>query len=220
MSGRVGEARGELRAVRDAELRVDVREARLHRAAAHEQTRADLGVRQAFGDEPHDLELGGGEALPSVAGAPPRAAAATSEGHGLGERRPVVPRGARVGDRGAQARVLLVGVGAERGERLESAIAQARAAAGDKDVAIATPGTVRQCVEAGVLDELQVNVVPVVLGAGPLFFEGIAAQVDLDGPEVVEGTGVTHLRHRLKRGDTVGGDDVAATAAAVTQAGR
>jgi dihydrofolate reductase len=103
---------------------------------------------------------------------------------------------------------------------LESAIAQARAAAGDKDVAIATPETVRQCVEAGALDELQVNVVPVVLGAGPQFFEGIAAQVELEGPDVVEGTGVTHLRYRVKRGGAVGGDDVAATAADVTQAGR
>jgi dihydrofolate reductase len=103
---------------------------------------------------------------------------------------------------------------------LESAIAQARAAAGEKDVAIATPGTVRQCVEAGVLDELQVNVVPVVLGAGPLFFEGIAAQVELEGPDVIEGAGVTHLRYRLARGGAVGGDEVANTAAAVTQAGR
>ena len=103
---------------------------------------------------------------------------------------------------------------------LESAVAQARAAAGDKDVAIATPDAVRQCVEAGVLDELQVNVVPVVLGAGPLFFEGIATQVELDGPEVIEGTGVTHLRYRLRGGSAVGDDEVAATAAAVTQRGR
>jgi hypothetical protein len=59
-----------------------------------------------------------------------------------------------------------------------------------------------------------------VLGAGPLFFEGVATQVELEAPGVIEGTGVTHLRYRIKRGDALGGDDVAATTASVTQAGR
>jgi dihydrofolate reductase len=82
---------------------------------------------------------------------------------------------------------------------LDSAVGQAREAAGDKHVAIATPGTVRQCLDAGILDELQVNVVPVVLGEGLPFFDGIARSVELGGPEVVEGTGVTHLRYRVQR---------------------
>jgi dihydrofolate reductase len=83
---------------------------------------------------------------------------------------------------------------------LESAVAQARAAAGDKDIGIATPGTVRQCLDAGILDELQINLVPVVLGEGLPYFEGIAGTVELEGPEVVEGIGVTHLRYRVVRG--------------------
>jgi dihydrofolate reductase len=82
---------------------------------------------------------------------------------------------------------------------LESAVAQARAAAGDKDIGIATPGTVRQCLDAGILDELQINLVPVVLGEGLPYFEGIARTVELEGPEVVEGIGVTHLRYRVVR---------------------
>ena len=82
---------------------------------------------------------------------------------------------------------------------IESAVSQARAAAGDKSVGIATPSVVRQCLEAGLLDELQVNVVPVVLGDGLPFFDGIPAAVELEGPDVIEGTGVVHLRYRVAR---------------------
>jgi dihydrofolate reductase len=104
---------------------------------------------------------------------------------------------------------------------LESAVAQAREAAGGKHVAVATPDTVRQCLDAGILDELQVNVVPVVLGEGLLFFDGIARHVELEGPEVIEGTGVTHLRFRIARGGASDGDTAAEeTARSVAQAGR
>jgi dihydrofolate reductase len=103
---------------------------------------------------------------------------------------------------------------------LESAVAQARAAAGDKDVAIATPGTVRQTLEAGLLDELQVNVAPIVLGRGYRFFDDFPRTVALDGPEVIEGTGVVHLRYRVAdRGPAVDAG-VAESVSAVAQAGR
>jgi dihydrofolate reductase len=102
---------------------------------------------------------------------------------------------------------------------LESAVAQARAAAGGKDVGIATPGVVRQCLDAGVLDELQINLIPVVLGEGLPFFDGIAREVSLEGPDVIEGKGVTHLRYRIAAGDAAGGE-AEATARRVTQAGR
>jgi dihydrofolate reductase len=84
-------------------------------------------------------------------------------------------------------------------EGVEVALERARTAADGKDVAVATPDTVRQCLEAGLLDELQVNVVPIVLGDGHLFFQGIAESIELDGPDVVEGSGVTHLRYRVRR---------------------
>jgi dihydrofolate reductase len=105
---------------------------------------------------------------------------------------------------------------------LQSAVAQARAAAGDKDVAIATPGTVRQCLDAGILDELQVNIVPVVLGEGLPFFDGIERLVELEGPDVVEGTGVTHLRYRVfaDQAATAADREALATARDVTQRGR
>ena len=44
---------------------------------------------------------------------------------------------------------------------LESAVAQARAAAGGKNIGVATPGVVRQCLDAGLLDELQINLIGV-----------------------------------------------------------
>lgn len=102
---------------------------------------------------------------------------------------------------------------------LHSAVAQARAAAGGKDIGIATPSIVRQCLDAGLLDELQINLIPVVLGEGLPFFDGIAREVSLDGPEVIEGNGVTHLRYRVAAAPSAD-DAAAATARQVTQAGR
>jgi dihydrofolate reductase len=96
---------------------------------------------------------------------------------------------------------------------LESAVAQAREVAGGKDVGIATPGVVRQCLDAGLLDELQVNVIPVVLGDGVPFFDGIEREVSLGGPEVIEGNGVTHLRYRVGVATDAGADAAEATPA-------
>ena len=80
---------------------------------------------------------------------------------------------------------------------IHSAVTQAREAAGGKDIGIATPSVVRQCLDAGLLDELQINLIPIVLGKGLPFFDGIAREVALEGPEVIEGDGVTHLRYRV-----------------------
>ncbi|MGY6658143.1 dihydrofolate reductase family protein [Amycolatopsis sp. TRM77291] len=77
---------------------------------------------------------------------------------------------------------------------IESAIAQAKATAGDKSVCVASPSIAQQCLEAGLLDEIQVAVVPVLLGDGIRLFERFKdLEVDLTGPRVIEGKGVTHL---------------------------
>ena len=102
---------------------------------------------------------------------------------------------------------------------LESAVAQAREAAAGKDIGVATPSLVRQCLDAGLLDGLQINIVPIVLGEGRPFFDGIADAVELEGPEVIEGTGVTHLRYVIKRGED-GDTGARETARQVAQGGR
>lgn len=83
---------------------------------------------------------------------------------------------------------------------IESALEQAREAAGDKDVAVAGGAkVVQQYLEAGLLDELQLHVAPVFLGGGVRLFEDHVAsgQVELECTRVVESPAVTHLRYRV-----------------------
>jgi dihydrofolate reductase len=82
---------------------------------------------------------------------------------------------------------------------IEAALAQAREAAGDADVAIAGgAATVNQYLAAGLIDELRLHVAPVVLGAGERLFDGVG-QLTLE-PLEVSGTGlVTHLSYRVMR---------------------
>jgi dihydrofolate reductase len=81
---------------------------------------------------------------------------------------------------------------------IEAALERARAAAGDKDVVVAGGASVvQQYLEAGLLDELQVNVAPVLLGGGTRLFEGPGAAKTLEVTRVVEAPAVTHLRYRV-----------------------
>jgi dihydrofolate reductase len=82
---------------------------------------------------------------------------------------------------------------------IESALEQARAAAGDKDVAIAGgANAIQQFLGAGLVDELQIHVVPMLLGGGTRLFDGIGpAQVELENTRVVESPRVTHLTFRV-----------------------
>jgi len=86
-------------------------------------------------------------------------------------------------------------------EGIEAAVARAKDLAGDKDVIVNGGEMARQCLEAGLLDEVGVELVPVVLGAGkPLFASLASTPVEFEGPtSVVQGTGVTHLRYRVKK---------------------
>jgi dihydrofolate reductase len=84
---------------------------------------------------------------------------------------------------------------------IESAIAQARTAAGDRNVSIAGGGSViGEALAAGLLDELNVHVAPVLLGAGtPLFGDYTGPQFDLECTRVIQSPAVTHLRYRVNR---------------------
>ncbi|MGN9774421.1 dihydrofolate reductase family protein [Micromonospora sp. H33] len=84
---------------------------------------------------------------------------------------------------------------------IESAIATAKSLAGEKQVGVNGGTIATQVMEAGLLDEVHVDLVPVLLGSGiPLFADLKIAPVQLEGPiRVVEGTGVTHLAYRVRR---------------------
>jgi dihydrofolate reductase len=83
---------------------------------------------------------------------------------------------------------------------LESALAQARAVAGEKDVAVAGGASIfQQLIKAGLLDEIQVHVVPVLLGAGTRLFGHLDAPFELECSRVLESPVVTHLRYRVVR---------------------
>ncbi|MET4923878.1 dihydrofolate reductase family protein [Streptomyces sp. PSRA5] len=80
---------------------------------------------------------------------------------------------------------------------IESALEQARRAAGDGKVAIAGGATtIRQYLAAGLIDELLLHIVPITLGAGERLLEGVAG-LALDPVEVVASPTVTHVRYRV-----------------------
>ncbi len=82
----------------------------------------------------------------------------------------------------------------------ESALDQAKEVAGEKDVALGGGADVaQQYLAAGLIDELQLNVVPVLLGEGARLFEGVGADLELEPTLVVETPDVTHLRYRVSR---------------------
>jgi dihydrofolate reductase len=82
-----------------------------------------------------------------------------------------------------------------------SAVAKAKALAGDKDVSVTAGSMAGQALAAGLVDELRVDLVPVVLGTGVRFFGDFAEpQLLLENPAVVEGDRVTHLHYRVRKG--------------------
>jgi dihydrofolate reductase len=81
---------------------------------------------------------------------------------------------------------------------VEGAVEKARAAAGERDVAVGAASIAQQCLRAGILDEVHVDLVPVLLGAGVRLFEHLGAgPIELESTRVIEGTGVTHLTFRV-----------------------
>jgi dihydrofolate reductase len=82
-----------------------------------------------------------------------------------------------------------------------TAMTQAKEAAGDKDVLVHGAGTTQLAVAAGVLDEIELHVIPVLFGQGRRLFEGLAAeQIELERTRVLEGeAGVTHMHYRVRR---------------------
>ena len=96
---------------------------------------------------------------------------------------------------------------------LESAIDEARAAASEKDVAIAGGGTLlRSVIKAGLLDQLDLHIAPVLVGDGMRLFEpadlGLAGNeaIELTPTRVIDTPEVTHVRYRVDGRSLLGGD--------------
>jgi dihydrofolate reductase len=83
---------------------------------------------------------------------------------------------------------------------IEPALERAREAAGDKDVFIGGGADViNQYLAAGLIDEIELHVVPILLGGGARLFEGVGPDLKLEPLRTVEGPGVTHLKYRVVR---------------------
>jgi len=82
---------------------------------------------------------------------------------------------------------------------IESALEQAKEAAGGKDVGLWGGGQViQQYLAAGLLDELELHIVPVLLGGGARLFDDLGgAEIQLEQVRAVEAPGVTHLKYRV-----------------------
>ena len=83
-------------------------------------------------------------------------------------------------------------------EGVESAIRQAKQAAGDKDVVVCTASILQQCLNLGLMDEIHIDVVPLLLGNGVRLFDHLDIKpIELESIRVVEAPGVTHLGFRV-----------------------
>jgi dihydrofolate reductase len=81
-----------------------------------------------------------------------------------------------------------------------TAMTRAKEAAGDKNVLVHGAAVTQLALAAGVLDEIELHVVPVLFGQGRRLFEGLSPeQIELDRTRILEGeNGVTHMHYRVK----------------------
>jgi len=82
---------------------------------------------------------------------------------------------------------------------IESAMAQAKAAAGDRHVHVIGARTAQSALEAGVLDEIHLHQVPVLFGGGRRLFEVLPSRVALEIVRVIDTPEATHIRYRVRR---------------------
>jgi dihydrofolate reductase len=82
-----------------------------------------------------------------------------------------------------------------------TAMSRAKEAAGDRNVLVHGAGTAQLALAAGVLDELELHVIPVLFGQGRRLFDGMAPeQIELERTRILEGEdGVTHMHFRVRR---------------------
>lgn len=83
---------------------------------------------------------------------------------------------------------------------LESTVARAKQAAGDRDVMMHGASSVQAMLRAGLVDELMIHLVPVLLGRGKRLLDDLPAETSLRLIRSTEGVGVLHLRYEVIRG--------------------
>ncbi|MEW6403002.1 MAG: dihydrofolate reductase family protein [Chloroflexota bacterium] len=81
---------------------------------------------------------------------------------------------------------------------IESAMTQAKAAAGDRNVLVHGAYTAQRALEAGVLDELQIHQIPVLFGGGRRLFEVLPSRIELEIVRVIDTPEATHIRYRVR----------------------
>ncbi len=79
-----------------------------------------------------------------------------------------------------------------------SAMAQAKEAAGERDVLVHGAYTARTALESGVLDEIQIHLIPVLFGEGRRLFDGLSSRVELEILRVIDSPEATHVRYRVR----------------------
>jgi dihydrofolate reductase len=82
---------------------------------------------------------------------------------------------------------------------IESAMAQAKAAAGDRNVMVHGAYTAQTALAAGVLDELQIHLIPVLFGSGLRLFDVLPRRIELEIARVIDTPEATHIRYRVRR---------------------
>ena len=82
---------------------------------------------------------------------------------------------------------------------IESAMAQAKAAAGDGYVLVHGAYTAQRALEAGVLDELQIDQIPVLFGGGRRLFDVLPSRIELEIVRVIDTPEATHIRYHVRR---------------------
>jgi dihydrofolate reductase len=80
----------------------------------------------------------------------------------------------------------------------ESALRQAKAAAGNKDILVqGGANVIHQFIQAGWLDEIEIHLIPILLGEGTRLFDDLDRPIELESIQVTDALDVTHLRFRI-----------------------
>jgi dihydrofolate reductase len=82
---------------------------------------------------------------------------------------------------------------------IESAMAQAKVAAGDRIVLVHGACTAQRALAAGVLDGVQIQRIPVLPGGGHRLFDVLTSQIELEILQVIDTPEATHIRYRVRR---------------------